>query len=200
MRAVRILAALVAVAAAGCVETKNPPFLPDDLVFEPGLLGDWEEVTTLPKAADDPVPPTLRRVEADKGMSYRINGNSDPKEWTPFSLFKLGDRYFIAIHDKKSYGVCRVIGSGDTLRFWSLDPLAVLADDPGRARHETSNEFGAGTVLTGTTAEVRAFLTRHSDDPDVWHDTPVVYRRKGGFKLTTAGLTGRKQRTLDYWA
>lgn len=202
MRCALMLAALAALAAAGCVETKNPPFQPEDLAFEPGLLGDWaDESAAPPPAGDKPAPPTAYRVEAAKGTAYRATGDGGPKDAISFFLFKLGDRYFVAAAADGRYQVLRAVASGDTVRLWPLDPAAVLGDDPGRAGHESSVVLARRTtVLTGPTAEVRAFLARHADDPAVWAGPPMVYRRKDGLKLTTAGLTGRKQRTLDYWA
>ena len=92
---------------AGCVESKNPPYRAEDLVFEPALLGDWDrldfhcddpEVPVLP----DPEKETVHKVVPAKGTGYRriivTGGKKEAAE--DFHLFKLGDHYFAcAFHE-----------------------------------------------------------------------------------------------------
>jgi len=186
----------------GCVETKNTPFLAEDLVFEPGLLGDWvEDMSDIPPfPGEDPAKPmekTVRRLEIAKGGAYRVVINIDGKRQADdLHLFKLDTRYFVALKNKDGgqFTVLRLTVSGSCAKLWQMAPGQVLGDQPGEAKHNP--DF----VLTGPTAEVRDFLVKHSDDPGVWAEMPQVYRRKDGLKVTPAGLTGGKQRTLDYWA
>jgi len=200
--AVFLFACLALLTAGGCVETKNAPFVPGDLVFEPGLLGDWVEDASdgPPFPGADPAKPvemTVRRLEVAKGGAYRhVTDIDGKKQADDLHVFKLGERYFFAVKDKDEggYAVLRMTVSGSCVKLWEMSSRQVLGDQPGVAKHST--DF----ALTGPTAEVRNFLMRHSDEPGVWAGLPRVYRRKDGLKVMPAGLTGGKQRTLDYWS
>lgn len=186
----------------GCVETEKPPYSSGDVVFEPALLGDWvyldgQERGGLPPVRRSPGKATHRIERAENG-SYRNLALGGEKEVVEFTVFKLGDRYFLASKaDKGRFRVSRLTISGEFLKIWWLNFERVLEAHPEAVKHKV-DDFT--TVLTGSTDELRVFLLKYADEPGVWNWKYESMQRVDGLKVTPAGLTGRKQRTLDYWA
>lgn len=202
MRHTAILLAALAATATGCVESEKPPYAAGDVVFEPGLLGEWTVMPGCHTRGElppqlDPNEPT-HRIERTGGGTYRSTALAGEKETHEFTVFKLADRYFTSSKTEGGrYLVERLTVSGDRLNVRMLHLSDVLSEHTGAAKYK-NEDFT--TVLTGGTEEVRGFLSKHADDPGVWDRQVQVMRRAGGLKVTPAGLTGRKQRTLDYWA
>ena len=211
MRGLIFAAALACGGLTGCVESEQPPFAAEDLVFEPALLGDWELVpdpTDLVASAPNAKKETYRITVGPDGSYISTPLGKDKSAPAPLWLFKIGDRYFAAQkglqrlseNPKIVYTVWRVVVRGSELQLWDIEFASLLNENPKLASFKTKpdNERGSG-YFDGPTKEVRALLAAHSDDNCVWF-VSLQYRRTAGLKVTEAGFLGKKQRTLDYWA
>jgi hypothetical protein len=205
MRRAVLASALAALCvASGCIESKNPPFETADLVVEPALLGDWRRPRLSVDDFDlwdltDPKEQPLYRIQAGEGTGYREvrPGGGGREVTTEFELFKVGDHYIVTEFVTKFegeagvYETLKVTTNGNELVYWVALGDAILDEQPDAAKHDKD-------VLTGDTAGVKKFLLSAADTPGIWELARVLARDREG-KVGASGLTGKKQRTLDYW-
>jgi hypothetical protein len=184
--ALTVAAIGAALFVAGCIPSLHPLYTEDDLIFEPALLGAWnnEDETE------------VWTFEQRGGLEYLMtvdDGDDGPVEYDAH-LMELGSHRFldVFIHDRDvldRYGphllpthtFYRIEIEADTVRMVGLDE-DWLKDEIEAGEVTIAHEFvrvpsraGPGTedllVLTASTEELQAFVTRYADDPEAFRST-----------------------------
>ncbi len=178
---------------AGCASppSLHPLYTENDLVFEPDLLGTWQDVET-----------TLIFEEAGGDsylLTYSVAGKASQYE---AHLAALGGYLYLDVILKESefgdrlapqafvsairaHGFYRIELDGNTLRVRHLN-CDWLAEEleAGRAdlRHEPLTEPDRlnedGFLITASTEEIQRFLAEHSQDSDVFQPLTEFARRE----------------------
>lgn len=184
-----IVALCAGVVAAGCIPSLHPLYTDDDLIFEPALLGTWNN-----EEDHD-----LWTFEQTAGPGYLLTvtgSDEDPEDPMVFEahLMELGSHRFldVSLHDLDGldrFGPHLVPAHSFYRLAIEADALQMVALDEGWLRdkieageitikHEfvrAPSRFGPGTeelfVLTASTEELQAFVTRHADDPEAFRTT-----------------------------
>lgn len=175
------LVAAGAVLLTGCLVTSVCPFYTEkDLVFEPGLLGDWTNL----KESDD-----HWKFEKEGSNAYRLTyGSGTNTAVMQAHLFKLRgqsllDLFIPEVNDQiqpppiPSHFLLRVFELKPNVRMapLSYDWLKeTLAENPKALRHhviktgDKSNDDRI--VLTADTAELQNFVIKHLKTKVAWKD------------------------------
>jgi hypothetical protein len=171
--------ALVTLLTSCVVTSLHPYYATKDVVYEPGLLGQWTNTQQ-----------TNERwtFERDGPEAYRLTYvTDDGTNLTQAHLFKLGGQNFLDIGglDQKwenlpppipSHLLLRVLQLSPTLR---LAPLShdwletLLEKDPKAVRHELIGDKTKETrvVLTDETKELQGFILQHLKTDEAWKDS-----------------------------
>lgn len=179
----RNAAALVLIAVSllgGCVRSLQPFHTPDQVVFDPALVGEWaskNESWTVTRA---------------RGNGYRlVHADGDGRIGTfNAHLFRVAGTLFVDLapvrtdgresefydgHLLTTHTVFIVTQTAPAPRFLFLSEkwlAELLRVDPGALSHQ---RFGDDIVITASTREVQAFLLRHRhtsgafEAVDSWH-------------------------------
>ena len=167
----------LAVFLAGCVPSLNPLYTEKDLIFEPALVGVWNN-------GDD----TWTFQKRDE-KSYALIIRDDDKT-APFvaHLVKLGKYRFLdlcpdkdGLNDSKLEGTytmslirghlfLKVLQIEPALQMVMLDPDwldKLLKKNPKVISHK-QNDDGEGIVLTAATKELQKFMLKYADTKDAF--------------------------------
>jgi hypothetical protein len=162
---------LMTVLAACVVTSVYPFFTPQDVVFDPALVGAWAE------AGSTNAPDELWRFEPAGGQAYQLT-IQDKEKRTEFDthLFRLRGRLFLDLYPRERpdhslplHYLLKVTRIEPTLEVNLLDYdwlKKVVEKDPQAIRHlvvpQTLGETGEGTlVLTADTVELQKFILKH---------------------------------------
>jgi len=165
-----------AVVLAGCVVTSVSPFYTQtDLVYEPGLAGNWMQANGGSE---------VWRFEQSDAKAYRFTRIEARKASVMEAhTFKLEGQLFLDIyslqHDVQGIPVhylLKVTQVSPTLQMSQLDNdwlLALLDKDPKATRHhivvgERSDD--RRVVLTGDTEDLQKFVTKYLKTDGAWND------------------------------
>jgi hypothetical protein len=195
---------LLALLLASCVPvSKQPLYSPNDLIFEEGLVGDWQQ----PGQKDVPF------LKKGDGKSYLYGEKKDAEPTIEYRLLKLGEHYFLdgtGIGGAGGHVFFKVGVVGQEARVRFLHPewlLALVKKDPKAVTHEVNRKVitengqekvQEEVVLTGPTKELQAFVLAQVDSPSAWLG-PVVFKAMQNTAVTEAGLFSKKQQTFEYW-
>jgi hypothetical protein len=169
---------------AGCVPSLHPLYTPEDLLFDPALVGEWldkdgKEAWTFSRSGD---------------KQYRATYLDDNGKTGEFivHLLKVEDRSFLDLypvepdskqnsfylsHLRRVHTFMRIKHDGQTLQFaileadW-LDKL--LKEKPEALRHEIADD---SLILTARPKELQAFLALHEDNAEAWNEQPAMTRK-----------------------
>jgi hypothetical protein len=175
-----LIAAGIAI-LTGCLVTSVYPFYTEkDLVFEPGLVGDWTNV----KEADD-----HWKFEKEASSAYRLTYRSGTNSAVMQAhLFKLRGQSFLDLFTTEandqiqpppipSHFLLRVVQLKPNVRMAPLDYdwlKETLAENPKALRHhvvKTSNKSDDDRiVLTADTVELQEFVSKHLKTKKAWKD------------------------------
>jgi hypothetical protein len=172
---------VIALALTGCIVTSVYPFYTDkDLVFEPGLAGQWTKVGE--KAEEW----NFAKQGANAYLLTQIE-NSQTNVMQAH-LFKLRGEMFLDLFapDQDAGGCPPAIPSHLLLRVFTLSPKVRLASinhqwltelldkEPTAVRHQTlktgEKVEDRRVVLTGETLELQAFIGKHLKSEEAWKD------------------------------
>jgi hypothetical protein len=203
-----LAAAMVLMAAAGCVSSKHALHTQKDVVFEPALLGEWRSVES-----DGRLSPSVTKVQKMGQSAYRAgSGNNDNRD---FDLLRLGDHYFVdwcvkeGTQETHAFG--KVTASGSDLKIWTIDQdwlMSLLKRNPWAVKHELHRYRDAqakvtseSVTLTAPTEALQGFVLNHVNTPGAFKVCPFSgrYRREGKPEVPATGLLSKRQRTFDYW-
>ena len=168
---------------AGCIPSLHPLFTPNDLEFEPAMLGGWQRAseTWIFEKADEN---TFRLIHSDnsaKGTEFDAH------------LVKLGDQRYLDLKMTKynkdepettSMGAASLIGAHLFMKVWQVTPTLrlshldnewlekYLAENPSSLRHElvelqpgvADTAGDTAVVLTASTKDLQAFVRIHQAD------------------------------------
>jgi len=164
--------------ALGCVVSDNPWYTDKDLVFDPGLVGNWV-------GGDDG---KLNLVKGT-GDSYVIK---DDDESIPAHLLKVGSTHYFDLHFKgkeksketSGHMLVKLSRDGDKLTMTHMDPEFVAKGIeaktlPVTGTVERKDKKNPPKVhLTGPTTELRALLDKHGEA--LFKEGKVMrFKRKG---------------------
>jgi hypothetical protein len=174
----RLLAALAALALSACVVSLEPAYSDADKVFDSSLVGTWKPVD----AAE-----TWKCRKSDDG-GYRVTYTDERRRKGDFSvqLLSIDGKQFLdffpvdtstatnalyADHWIPAHTFARVLSTSPGLRLAILDQEWLekrLAEKPAELAHRV---VGGHVVIVASTAEVRAFLSAHTDTPGAFRST-----------------------------
>jgi hypothetical protein len=177
----------LALAAAGCLPTSlNPLYETKDLTFDPALLGTWgsdEETWTFEKGEDQAYKLTIAPKDG-RAAAFEAH------------LFKLGDASWLDIYPGDeaakdlnngyvqvmlcpTHAFLKVTGTKPNLTLVNMD-LKWLLDFLTKHPKATPHHIVAkeGVVLTGSTAELRAFVREHLKTEGAWNSDPLKLEPK----------------------
>lgn len=182
------LGLVAALFVSGCVVTSVYPFYhPNDVIFDPALLGVWAEAA---KSDGDKENWTFEKTDDRTYKLITVDG--DKKSEFDARLFKLKEHQFLdCLPRERTEGglplhhLMRVEAVSPGLEFRLLDYgwLGKLVEkDPRAIRHivvpKTAGEGDGGNlVLTADTAELQKFLRKHLKTADAWTE-PVVMKQR----------------------
>jgi hypothetical protein len=165
---------------SGCVPSLHELYTEKDLVFQPGLLGEWVEAKQESKT-------TLVFTKVDD-KSYKLVFASE-KDTMSFAahLVKLGDKLFLDIGADPSAD-CHTLAlpvhmfflvsqTEPTLRMRDFDDHWLdefLKKNPGSLKHDIVDK---DAVVTASTSELQSFVLQHVNTRSAFAD-PVDYVRK----------------------
>jgi hypothetical protein len=171
---------------AGCTLSLNPIYTDQDLIYDPALVGTW--------AGDTHEDGGWTFTRLDEGNTYRLvvkigKGAAHFKA----SLVQLGQRRFLDLfpdedaHEQAlaraglddafrgsyvpGHWIYQVVRLDQELRLAELNDdwvKALLKREPGATPHSRLSEDHGRVVLTGSTAELQAFLLRYADSPEAF--------------------------------
>ena len=163
LRFVLLIPALVYLTGCSGVVSRHPLASPHGkgVVFDPALLGTWEETQTTGDVAINRY--TVAR--ADSGYTFRVVTGADEMKGTMY-LMKVGDRYLLDVYcpsDGEQLPVhffVRLRMKKDTAWVAAMDSdwLQNQIKTRGELRHELLNEGDHRVVLTASSAELRKYL------------------------------------------
>ena len=168
--------AATAIVLAGCVVTSVSPFYTQtDLVYESGLVGNWIQA----KGGAE-----VWRFEQSDAKAYRFTRIESRKATVMQAhAFKLEGQLFLDIYSLQediqaipAHYLLKVAQVTPTLQLSQLDNdwlLALLDKDPKATRHHVvvgEKPEDRRVVLTGDTAELQKFVTKHLRTAEAWKD------------------------------
>jgi len=181
-----ILLATLALALTGCVVMSVYPFYTSkDVVFEPKLLGKWQEDADKRWVFEKEGEQSYRLTVAEKG---------DDEQVYDATLFTLGkDRFLDLVQTKPEPGglylpphiLVRVLEIGPSLKLapMSYEWLAkFLEKEPAAIRHTRmgpKDEDNKLIVLTADTKELQQFIRKHLKTEDAWKKLDEMKRVEG---------------------
>ena len=168
MRGAAWLPVLLAVLVSGCVPALEPFYAPEDLIFDPALVGTW--------TTDRGTWHVARSGERTLVLSHESRGARKTFEG---HLFQLGPHRFLDLEPRLAPGegdvhwahylplhtVLRVWLEGDVLQLGPLSRGWLDAQLERGDRSIAHRRTSSGVVLTGSTVELRELLLRIADDP-----------------------------------
>ena len=166
----------IAIVMAGCVPSLQPLYTPEDLVFDPALVGTW----TGPGGSD-----SWSFQKSDEN-AYRLTiaGTEEPDRFD-VRLVRLGDRLFLDIYPVESldmggsfyrghliltHSFARISLDQDTLQVASLDHTwlwGMISDKKLKISHELVNVNEV--VLTAPTKDLQAFVKKYAGNKEAFH-------------------------------
>jgi hypothetical protein len=168
--------AAAAVVLGGCVVTSVSPFYTQtDLVYEPGLAGNWIQA----KGGSE-----VWRFEQSDAKAYRFT-RIEARKATVMEAhaFKLEGQLFIDIYSLQqdvesipAHYLLKVTQVAPTLQMSQLDNnwlLALLDKDSKATRHHIvvgEQPEDRRVVLTGDTEELQQFVTKYLKTDEAWND------------------------------
>jgi hypothetical protein len=184
----------LAIAFAGCVVTSIYPYYADqDVVFEPGLVGQWIGSD----AGSDSHDTIQFKKGADQGYLLATTENNTLSDKYAAHLFQLGDQRFIDLYpaqrpngdDLDFAAVHQVMKATVTATSLSLTGLnykwlgELLEKDPRALRHvkvkstkDGENKDEYRIVLTASTKELQDFIKKYMNTKEAWSD-PNEFKR-----------------------
>lgn len=164
-----------AIMVAGCIPSLQPLFTDKTTVFEPALIGVWQQENGESTWA------FARKESNIYSLTYTDN-EGRPGQFEA-RLIKLGDKYFLDLfpdepqqsenayykfHLLRVHTFLKVSLDGSNLQLAGMDPNWLkrqLDVNRSAVRHETVNNM---IVLTATPAELQKFVRLHADDKDAF--------------------------------
>jgi hypothetical protein len=174
----RLLVALAALALSGCVVSLEPAYSDGDKEFDAALVGTWKAV--------DAAESWKCRKSDERG--YRATYTDERRRKGEFSVQLLtidGKRFLdffpvgtstatnalYADHWIPAHTFAEVLATSPGLRLAILDQQWLekrLAENPAELAHRI---VGGHVVIVASTADVRAFLSAHTDTPGAFRST-----------------------------
>ena len=186
-----VLATLAGLFVTACIPSLNPFYTAKDVLFEPGLEGQW-------RARDASNEPQHWRFEATEDRAYRLTLTDDEGKRGEFkaTLFELkGHRFLDLIPTECEYATNQVdlvafaIFPGHLLvhvaqiepdlkmAFCNFDWLEDhLKEHPAAVPHHREGER---TILTGTPKQLQRFVLKHVDGGELFEDYGELARVPG---------------------
>lgn len=187
--------ALAAVWLSGCVVTSVCPFYTaKDVVFEPGLVGDWIDVT---KNASDEVWKFQKRDD----NSYRfIFIESERVSLLEAHTFKLKGQLFLDVFSPSEnplaippHYLLKVSQVTPTLKMSQLDQdwlTKLLEKEPNAIAHHLvsspAKPDDVRVVLTASTADLQKFIVQNLDNTAAWGEIFELKREPASMAQQTA--------------
>lgn len=185
MKKIRFLFVSLIFLLPSCIPSLHPLYTPDTLVFEPALLGTWEN-------DDDPF---VFKQLGEK--AYLLDASTGDKvEQYKVHLVKLGEHYFLDFYARDSnnflsgdndYGVAAKVRTHTFAKVkWGDNKLEIrhFAENEWleqlfeqrriRIKHEVL-EDGA-IILTAGPKELQKFFLKYADDPNAFTESLVWQR------------------------
>jgi hypothetical protein len=175
---IMVIAAAAAAVLSGCIVTSVCPFYTqNDLVFEPGIVGNWINLKS-----DGEV----WKFDRSSDLAYRFTQIEENKATVMEAhAFKLQGQLLLEIasmerdtHVIPPRYLLKVRQLAPTLQLSELNHewlKDLLADKPARLHHclvqNGDKPENRRVVLTGDTAELQAFVIAHLKDGAAWKDS-----------------------------
>ena len=171
--------------AAGCVPSLHPLYTEEDLVYEPNLVGTWEdedsETWTFTKSSEKEY--NLATVENNgrKGSFIvhlvKVKGRLFLDLYPEEPVFKENMGDFYEGHLLKVHTFMRIEQIQPTLRIAPLDSdwiRAYLKKHPKEIRHEKVDD---GILLTAQPKALQSFLIKHEKTKDAFGELSNMIRK-----------------------
>jgi hypothetical protein len=171
---------------AGCVVDSEQPFYrADDLVFDQRLLGEWR---TQAEPGEQPGDSFRIEREGKQGYVARVKSADDKEEFIELRLFKLGTRTYADHRMRQADGstgrhqLSRIDEIGETWKLsglshgWMRDHLRANPKALAHRFDDGDNKENPPVTLTATTAELQAFILKHGDAPGFFGETSTFER------------------------
>ena len=168
----------------GCMPSLHPFYMEKDLVFDPALVGTWEE------NEGDAI--WIFSQSGEKGYDMTCECDEKPEAYNAH-LFKLGVFLFLDMYPKSpdteddcsrafripTHLAWRVWLKDDKLRMALLsgDRIEVMINQK-KTNIATDVIEDYGRILTAQTPQLRGFLLRNATDPKLFPEPSEYHRRK----------------------
>jgi hypothetical protein len=179
-----LLTCAVAAVMLGCVPSLHPLYTDNDLVFEPGLVGKWGK----PNETDS----WTFEKSGDKSYTLTTTDEGVPGKFEAH-LVRLGKHLFLDTypvepnfknnfykgHLMRVHYFWKVTLKGNKLEIAGLMPdwlKDMIGEKKITVRHETLPD-DKGILLTASTKDLQALITKHAEDPKAFGEKPDVLRR-----------------------
>jgi len=191
-----VVVAAVALLLAACIPSINPFYTDKDVVFEPKLLGEWQEK----EKADEP---EIWKFEEGKDKAYKLTITEKEGKQGEFEahLFKLNQEYFLDILASEigtnvaDLVKASLIPGHLLLRVSQIDPELKLAmvdfdwldkhlkEHPKALAHHRDDDR---IFLTAETADLQSFVLKHLGEDELFAKGGEMIRKNKAAKEPAA--------------
>jgi hypothetical protein len=179
-----IAALLAAGALCGCIPSVHPLYTAQDILFEPGLVGEWT-----PENSEETWTFSAREGETSYTLVY-VDGNGKEGRFETH-LFRVGEHLYLDLYPEEpdlqqnDYYKMHLLRVHTFMRVEQVQPFLRLAlpdiqwlkklldEDPAAVRHE---KVGDGVLLTAPTSGLQAFLAKHGQAPGAFREGSKMAR------------------------
>lgn len=155
MKVKQVLFFVLCLVQVGCIQSLHPYYTEDDVYFDEGLIGSWDEGEWNVAKGDEPNVYEVRMTEGDgkefyKGVLFKIEGES-------YMDFRGGaepeSKNFVAVHTAAKLDIKE---DKVVVRFLNRDKIKeMLMERPGLLEHEI---IDGEVLLTDETENLQRFI------------------------------------------
>lgn len=162
----------------GCLDTQLPPFLPDDIITDDRMIGQWTPI----EPVADAMPP-IYTVSPFGDKFYQLHFQEEGKEsLAQMTVFQLNNQTYLSVDyaDSEEIDTFQYEWEGDILKLkgFNKTQFAALVQREEPDFKYSIEKFSANEIfihLQATTGQLRAFIEKHGSQ--LFTDKAIEFKR-----------------------